>query len=284
MGSEEISQAHTSSGQIPIWRVKALWLSEDTGTQQWFQGHLGTRLGDALPIVHLGLFESTRKHCQTRVPPDCPPLGVGLCRPSESAQRHRGLLKHTQTNKQQTWNIDSWTGRNSWAELQNSWMPWSHLSGDEPSSLWLLPQRLYHQQSSEMTHQGRRGPQEGGQKPRSMKNKGLWKGQRAGEHTYWGSGGRTERKNVNGPGVAWILFLLVVESSNDISSPLNFPFQELTGPLQRSPPTYWLVSCSAPTNRLILERPVRVPRKATSTPLSEFLKQSSRHQEDSSNR
>lgn len=36
--------------------------------------------------------------------------------------------------------------------------------------------------------------------------------------------------------------------------------------------TYWLVSCSGPTNRLIRDSPVRVPRKATSTPLSEFLK------------
>ncbi len=35
--------------------------------------------------------------------------------------------------------------------------------------------------------------------------------------------------------------------------------------------THWLVSCSGTTNRLVLERPVRVPRKAISTPLSEFL-------------
>lgn len=70
----------------------------------------------------------------------------------------------------------------------------------------------------------------------------------------------------------FILFLPLVESRNDISIPFNVPFQELPEPLKRGAPTHWLVSCSAPTNRLILERPVRVPRKATSTPLSEFLK------------
>ena len=43
-----------------------------------------------------------------------------------------------------------------------------------------------------MTHQRGRGPQDSGQKPASMKNKGLWKGQPAGEHTRSGPRGRTE--------------------------------------------------------------------------------------------
>lgn len=35
--------------------------------------------------------------------------------------------------------------------------------------------------------------------------------------------------------------------------------------------THWLESWSAGMNRLVLDRPVRVPRKVISTPLSEFL-------------
>lgn len=48
-------------------------------------------------------------------------------------------------------------------------------------------------------------------------------------HTL-GPHGRTENRNVNRPGVAWILFLPVVELRNEISIPLNFPSQALPRP------------------------------------------------------
>ena len=88
-------------------------------------------------------------------------------------------------------------------------------------------------------------------------------------HTLWSPKENREEKCQQ----VWVLFPPLLESMNDINVPFIILLQEL--------PTYWLVSCSAPTNRLILERPVRVPRKATSTPLSEFLKQSSTSQGDS---
>lgn len=112
----------------------ALWSQR---IEQWIKGHLGTGLSDTLPTVYLGLFGSTRKHCHTWITPDFSLLGMGLCRPSGSVQRHRVLSKHTQTNKHWIGNIDSWTGRNSSAELWNSWTPWSHSSRGDLSPLWL---------------------------------------------------------------------------------------------------------------------------------------------------
>lgn len=116
MASEKTSQTHTSSGQTTIWRLKApvaLWRHR---TEHWIKGHLSTALSDTLLTVYLGLFGSTRKHCHTWITPDFSLLGMGLCRPSGSVQRHGGSLKHAQTNKHWTGNTDSWTGRNSSTE------------------------------------------------------------------------------------------------------------------------------------------------------------------------
>lgn len=123
------------------------------------------------------------------VPSESPPLGERLCVLSSCAWRQRGLLKHKQI-------------------------------GSRPETLAVIPGKSFRTSESGALHvlssscsqaaasspklspndsPGRRGLQDSRQKPTTLRNKGLWRGQLTCEHVHWGPRSRRERKILGRP-------------------------------------------------------------------------------------